>query len=397
MLFDYFFLLSADPAESYHRSLDRLTEQAVLAEKLGFEAVWASEHHFGGEGFDIAPNPILTLMHLARYTDRIRLGIGAAILPEWHPLRLAEDVAVLDHSTRGRVEFGVGKGITNRELSNLSTFDVDRRNKEANEAIFQESLEIIRKAWTQDPFTHRGTYYTFPKLGVIDSYARWYPDDRRYRDANGEYIGMSIVPKPYQKPHPPLWVVGDSEATFTGAALLGLKPITWLRSHAALKRCFELFRDESSRIQGRAFALGEDAALMRVCFVAPSAQQARDLAEPGVNTMYRDYLGGLRGRDIYAEPGETIGETDLAKPWYEFLEERGHLLIGTPDDVGEQIAAIRDDIGLQRMLVFTWLPGMQHEEATASLRLFGEKVVPKFAGQWRSGRRLKGGKERRWT
>ncbi len=379
MLFDYFMLPSKHPSQSYHEVLAQTTEQVQLAERLGFETVWISEHHFGGEGYDIFPNPIMVCMHLASRTSRIRLGLGAVILPEWHPLRLAEDLAFLDHSTLGRVECAVGKGITSRELSNLSPFHADRSDPEALEAIFNESLDILRRAWTEDPFRYEGKYYTFPHPGVKDSYAAWHPTDERYRDASGTYLGMSIVPKPYQQPHPRLWLVGDSPATFIHAARLGLKPITWLRSHKALEESFEAYRAEASVVQDRELALGEDAALMRIVFVAPSKQQAREMIEPSVDRLYRDYLGGLRGRDIYAEPGETIPQSDLDKPWFDFLYDRGHLLVGTPDEVSEQILDLRHRVGLERLLVYTCVAEMDPGAILDSLALFGGTVAPRFA------------------
>jgi alkanesulfonate monooxygenase SsuD/methylene tetrahydromethanopterin reductase-like flavin-dependent oxidoreductase (luciferase family) len=379
MIFDYFMLPSKEPSQSYHEVLAQTTEQVQLAEQLGFETVWISEHHFGGEGYDIFPNPVMVCMHLASRTSRIRLGLGAVILPEWHPLRLAEDIAILDHSTLGRVECAVGKGITSRELSNLSPFHVDRSDPEGLEALFDESLDILRGAWTEDPFTHEGRYYTFPHPGIKDSYAGWYPADERYRDASGIYRGMSIVPKPYQQPHPQLWLVGDSEATFTYAARKGLRPITWLRSNKALETCFKTYRAEASVVQGRELALGEDAALMRIVFVGSSAQHAREMIEPSIDRLYGDYLGGLRGRDIYAEPGETIPQSDLDKPWFDFLYERGHLIVGTADDVSEQILDLRQRVGLERLLVYTCMAEMDPAAILGSLKLFGDAVAPRFA------------------
>lgn len=378
MQFDYFFNMYDAARRPYGEVLADAVGQAVRAEQLGFATVWAGEHHFGGEGYDIQPNPILTLMLLASKTSAVRLGLAAVILPNWHPLRLAEDLAVLDHVSGGRLDCGVGRGITDREISNLSPFDVDRRFPEANIEIFLESLQILRKAWTEDPFTWKGKYYTFPKPGVTDSYAGWYPRNPGWRDETNQYVGMSIVPKPLQQPHPPLFSVGDSEASFRLAAAHGLRPITWLRSDRALVASFETYREVASRVQGRELALGEQCALMRVCYVAKTEQEARAIVEPAVERLYRDYLGGLRSRSIYAEPGETISDEELAKPWFDFLNDRGHLLVGTPDQVSERIRRLRDDVGLERLLVYTWLPELDQSQILASLDLFGREILPAF-------------------
>lgn len=378
MKFDYFLFMTGDPKRPYHALLGEATDQVKKAESLGFEIAWTSEHHFGGEGFDIQPNPILTAAHLARYTAKIRLGFAAVILPEWHPLRLAEDIAFLDQSTAGRVECALGKGITNREISNLTSFDVDRRFPNAGNAIFRETLEILLTAWTTDSLRFDGNYYQFPRPGVDDSYAAWYPRNPAWRDENGKYAGINVVPKPYQKPHPRLWIVGDSTETFQTAAQYDLRPITWLRSRRALLECLELYRSIQSSRHGRDLRLGENCAVLRTCVIAPTRSQAREIAEPAVESMYRDYLGGLRGRSIYADPGEQLSDSENGQSWFDFLDDRGHLMVGTPDDVCEQIADLRDTCGLDRILLFMSLPGITHSDTMSSIQLFGEKVLPKF-------------------
>jgi alkanesulfonate monooxygenase SsuD/methylene tetrahydromethanopterin reductase-like flavin-dependent oxidoreductase (luciferase family) len=376
--FDYFFNMYDVERRPYGEVLADAVAQTVRAEELGFSTVWTGEHHFGGEGYDIQPNPILTSMLLASKTSTIRIGLAAVILPGWHPLRLAEDLAVLDHVSGGRLDCGVGRGITNREMSNLSAFDVDRRFPEANAEIFLETLQILRKAWTEDPFTWEGKYYRFPRPGVTDSYAGWFPRNPDWRDENDRYVGMSIFPKPLQAPHPPLWNVGDSDSSFRFAAEQGLRPITWLRSEEALASSFEVYRETASRVQGRQLALGEQCSLMRVCYVADTAEKARASAEPAVERLYRDYIGGLRSRSIYAEPGETISDVELAKPWYDFLNDRGHLLVGTPDQVSERLRRMQDTVGLERLLVYSWLPELNQSDILASLELFGQEVMPSF-------------------
>jgi alkanesulfonate monooxygenase SsuD/methylene tetrahydromethanopterin reductase-like flavin-dependent oxidoreductase (luciferase family) len=118
---------------------------------------------------------------------------------------------------------------------------------------------------------------------------------------------------------------------------------------------------------------------MRIVFVGSSAQHAREMIEPSIDRLYGDYLGGLRGRDIYAEPGETIPQSDLDKPWFDFLYERGHLIVGTADDVSEQILDLRQRVGLERLLVYTCMAEMDPAAILGSLKLFGDAVAPRFA------------------
>jgi alkanesulfonate monooxygenase SsuD/methylene tetrahydromethanopterin reductase-like flavin-dependent oxidoreductase (luciferase family) len=381
MKFGYFFTMYNFGHEPHKVIVDRALEQTLVAEDAGFENVWMGEHHFGGEGWDVHPNPLMTGTYLASKTSRIRIGLAAAIAPEWHPLRLAEDVAVLDHLSDGRVECGVGRGITSRELSNLNLLNPDRRPNDArNWEIFLETVEILKKAWTEDPFTFDGKYYKFPRPGVHDSYAAFYPRNPGWRSEDGEYVGMSIVPKPAQKPHPPLWITVDKTPGFAIAAEHGLKPLTWLRSKRALVDAFEVYRAAVVEHQGRKLQLGEECGLLRVCYVARTMKEARRVAEPATEALYRDYMGGLRSRDIYAEPGEKLSAEEIDRPWFEFLVDRGHLFVGTPDSVAEDILEVQETASPESLLVFNWLPGLTHEQVLSSLDLFAERVVPRVRG-----------------
>ncbi len=382
MRFGYFMpVYQLDGEQSYRELLDRAAAETQLAERLGFEEVWLAEHHFGGEGWDVAPNPIMTGAYLATLTERIRIGLAAVILPNWHPLRAAEDIAILDHISGGRVECGLGRGITNRELSNLNAYGADRRDPDRNWAYFLESVEILKRAWTEDSLTFEGEFFTFPAPGIKDSYAGWFPRDPRWRSEDGEYVGMTVLPKPLQDPYPTLWNTVDRTPGFAVAAEHGMQPIAWLRSTQALREAFEVYRDTASEVQGRELRLGEQCALLRTCFVAETMEEARRIAGPSIEQLYGGYLGGIRARDIYAEPGETLPPPEPGESWFDFLYARDHLFVGTPESVAEQLARVRDATGLEHLLVFNWLPGISAEHSLASAELLAEQVMPHFSAE----------------
>ncbi|MFC7766048.1 LLM class flavin-dependent oxidoreductase [Leucobacter soli] len=162
MKFDLFVNLFDEARRPYRTVVDELLAVTQQVEELGFDTIWTGEHHFGGEGYDIQPNPIMNLLYLAQHTERIRLGIAAVVLPAWHPLRLAEDLAILDHLSNGRVEVGIARGITDRELSNLNSTRVERRFGQASRQMFKETLDIVRASWTEESLQWDGQYYTFP-------------------------------------------------------------------------------------------------------------------------------------------------------------------------------------------------------------------------------------------
>jgi alkanesulfonate monooxygenase SsuD/methylene tetrahydromethanopterin reductase-like flavin-dependent oxidoreductase (luciferase family) len=132
--------------DRYHTAMDEAREFAVAAEQAGFWSVWYTEHHFGHEGQELTPNPVLMGVDIAARTNRIRIGQAAAIATFWHPLRLAEDLAMLDQLSGGRLEVGLGRGLYGREALNLNRL-ADPRDQEQNRALFDETVEILLKAW----------------------------------------------------------------------------------------------------------------------------------------------------------------------------------------------------------------------------------------------------------
>ena len=167
--------------ESY--PVDKIIEEwrqtAQLFDEAGFTTVWLAGHHFWygtSLGACIPTNPVLMGAHLATYTKQLRVGQSACILPDWHPIRLAEDLAMLDQITQGRLDIGIARG-TNTAASIQFNVNADRRDQEKNYALFEETLEILIKAWTQDAFTHTGEFYTLPQPGWKEPDPRIYADD----------------------------------------------------------------------------------------------------------------------------------------------------------------------------------------------------------------------------
>ncbi|MCE2462447.1 MAG: LLM class flavin-dependent oxidoreductase [Dehalococcoidia bacterium] len=158
--------MEGTPANDRRYSNERLIETfqttlelAQLMDDLGYSAIWLAEHHFQHEGYECIPNIPMLAVHLGHNTKQIKIGCAFNITPTWHPLRLAEDFAVADILTNGRVIFGVGRGYHTREVE---TFGADLLDADANRDRFEEQVEIILKAFTQESFSHRGNYYTLP-------------------------------------------------------------------------------------------------------------------------------------------------------------------------------------------------------------------------------------------
>lgn len=364
-----------DHKHAYKTILDDLTEQTLACEAIGYTTVWTGEHHFGYEGVDVHPNPVVTGAHLAALTTKIRIGFAGLISTEWNPLRLAEDVALLDQLSGGRVDCGLGRGIAVRELVNLN-LDADRRNNARNWALFGEGIEIIKCAWTEDPFTFQGLFYEWPVRGVPDHTAGWYPRDERYRSETGEFIGLSILPKPLQDPHPPLWNVVDGTPGFKFAAERGMKPVCWLRTTSGIIEAYEAYREQLAATTGVQKALGEDCGLLRAVFVADTEEEARAIIEEPAAFYFGNYVAGHRGRKLFVEPGEDLEQSNDTD-WFDFLSDRDHLLVGTPETVARKIVKLRKTTGFDHLMTFMTIPGVPHDAVMRSIELFGSQVMPR--------------------
>ncbi|GAA4128109.1 LLM class flavin-dependent oxidoreductase [Actinomadura keratinilytica] len=372
MRFSIFHALGAPGrVDAYDRAMREAREFAQAADRAGFWSIWYTEHHFGHEGFEITPNPVLMGVDIAARTERIRIGQAANIITFWHPLRLAEDLAMLDQLSGGRVEVGIGRGLYGREALNLNAA-ADPRDQERNRALFEETLDVMVKAWSGDFFDHKGQFYEFPAPGV-----RWnHPMSPATDDftADGVITKMAVVPRTLQRPHPPLWQVIDTPRSIKWAASRQIQGLFWLPPVSALKERFELYRATASAASGREYALGEGIGLVRDVYVADTMEQARAEFEEALLTSYR-WITHWRGLGNLMEAGEEL--TDEHKLSFDFLHPR-NLLVGTPEYVAEKIHELRSELNLEHLLLWTTHPGLKHEHAMRSLELFAEKVMPQF-------------------
>ena len=140
-------------------ALSKAENMAKLMDRFGYNCFWMAEHHFQREGTECIPNNLMMAVHLAHRTKNIKIGCGFNIAPMWHPLRLAEDYAVADFLTGGRVVFGLGRGYHTREVE---TFGAPLSDQEANLELYEEQTEIIFKSFNEESFSHKGKHYTLP-------------------------------------------------------------------------------------------------------------------------------------------------------------------------------------------------------------------------------------------
>ena len=364
---------SSGGATNAAEMLDNLRQQTVLAEELGFEAMWLGEHHFGPYGIGDLPNPILLGADLAARTSRIRIGQMANIAPWWHPIRLAEDLAILDNMTEGRIEVGFGRGIWPYEGPQFHA-NADPRKDAENRELFRETIEVVRKIWSDEYFSHQGENYSFPADNTVFSHPS-YPPDPAWQD--GERVTrLRVTPRPYQKPHPPLWMTVSTDRSVTTAAELRLKACYWQPPPLRIRQRMELYAETRSKLEGRPFSLGEDQGVMRSTYVASSMEEARRDAEAGIMSSFI-FNDPFRGRQVFTNPGEELND-DVRLDW-DFLEPRT-LLVGSPDHVAEKIQELREVCSLDCLLVEFAHGGIPQRKILRNLENFATRVMPRFTG-----------------
>jgi len=323
----------------WRRLFEEGIEQIQFSEALGFDFVLVAEHHFSNYG--MSPAPLLQALYIAERTKRLRIATGVLVLPHWPPLRLAEEVAVLDNLTGGRFICGIGRGFQPFEFARFGVKPDESRQR------FDESLDILLRAWTADEaFTYDGQYVKVPEPVVV-----W--------------------PKPLQKPHPPLWVAGSSDDTVMLAAERDIVPITTsFLGPARIRAAASLWAHTRARL-GKptdGFELG----IQTMVHVAETDQEAR------ANVHYARWQNranrALNRQDVpngRANPIAYEGEASED----DFF---GTLFYGSPETVAakyERLAACGATFASAWMMV----GGMEHEKIMKSIRLMGEQVLPRLA------------------
>jgi alkanesulfonate monooxygenase SsuD/methylene tetrahydromethanopterin reductase-like flavin-dependent oxidoreductase (luciferase family) len=363
--------------KGFRRVVEETRELAQYIDRNDWHSIWFTEHHFGHEGFEVCPNPVMMSCDISAHTERLRIGQAANIVTFWHPLRVAEDLAMLDHMNNGRTEIALGRGIYGREAIQLNKL-ADTRNPAQNYKIFEETVEIMRRAWSKEFFEFSGEFYNYPDPGFVWDHAMSPPAATHMDMDTKEMRKLALVPRPLQQPHPPLWQVVDGPGSVKFAAANDLQAMMWIPPTDSLVWRFELYQEEASKARGHDVPYGEGIALVRDMFVAETMEEAERLAGHGILDYLR-WVCHWRGLGNHTFPGEelpeTAGKLDLLS--YEWLHPR-NLLFGTPDVVAEKIAELREKLNLQTLLVWSSFPGVEHEAVMRSVQLFTEEVMPRF-------------------
>jgi len=355
MKFSAFSLMQWPEDRSQREVFENELGQLTLAESQGYHCAWLAEHHFSRYG--IGPAIHLSAANLAARTSTIRIGTAITILPFMHPLRVAEEVAMLDILSAGRIEWGVGRGYQGHEFQGYGV-DINQSHK-----IFYEQLEVIEKAWTGEPFAHAGEFYNFDEL--------------------------QCFPNPIQRPGPTVYIAALSPGTIEWAARSGYPVLADQFSPTArLEKNRQRYRDAAAEAGVPTPAGGTPT--LRQVYVGETMKKAREEAAPGLLWYYRSLarVGSPAGKasdplpenySFYRVFGEDGFNPDKDPDGFlKFLFDEC-TIIGDAAFCRDRIAELRETIGLDHLIAWQNFGNLHHEQTMASQERLIEKVAPAFA------------------
>ncbi|MCH8868381.1 MAG: LLM class flavin-dependent oxidoreductase [Chloroflexi bacterium] len=369
------------PSLDDHLVLQETMEQCILADEVGFDYLWFVEHHFL-TGFSASPCPDLVFAALSQRTKQIRLGLGVVILPYHHPNRVAERVAMLDHLSKGRVDFGTGRSAP-YELTGMGIDPRDSRE------MWEESLAMVPKIWASDLFSYEGKYWQVPE--------------------------RQVLPKPYQKPHPPIWVAALQPSTYDLAADKGIGVLAFGSSApSSLEPYVRAYKERVKNANPVGAFINDQWASSTLGICLEDDAEAKQMGAQSLKNFFgpdRPYVQGQK--DIYAQllerwggvpehlqanfsryvalEGETEAKENILdysggaaianKIWDEMdadtLCDRAVVIAGNPDSCIEALKK-HEATGIDQMMIMMQTESIPHEKVMESIELFGKYVIPEF-------------------
>jgi alkanesulfonate monooxygenase SsuD/methylene tetrahydromethanopterin reductase-like flavin-dependent oxidoreductase (luciferase family) len=308
----------------YARALERI----AIMDETGYDAVWLAEHHFSR--FSVCPSIHMMGMLVAAKTKRLRIGTGVSLAPFYHPLRLAEEVALLDVLSGGRVNWGAGRGFSRGEFN---AFGVPG---EQSYPRFHEAVDIVLKAWTEERVSYQGKFFSF--------------------DA------VELLPKPLQKPHPPVWMASGSEAAIDWAASRGFSIL--MDPHATHAEIAGKRRRYAEGLAAVGFTdKGREIPMARLIALGTTTEKAAEVARRGAEWLVKSYVGPQHNSVHPHRHGPAP-----VNPIERYVNDV--IIHGTPEAVADKIRS------LEATLPLTYL--MCAPLSRESFHLLTDKVLPRF-------------------
>ena len=383
--------------ERYQEMISQIRKIAIMADEMGIDAFSTTEHHLHSEGFEASVAPLLLYADLAARTKRIKFAPLGLVLPSWDPIRCAEELAILDHLTQGRVIAGFARGYQDRWLNVLGQHyhvtgapmdgsDIDKHNR----SVFEEVFTIIKKAWTEETIEYKGQYYNIPQP-YEEGIRRWPVADwtKQYGapgelDEEGVVRRVSVIPKPYQQPHPPLWQpFSVSESTIRWCARETILPWILISYPENFRKLCRVYQEEAATV-GRELPVGGSVGAARSISIGKTYEEARALGIKGTALGFHAYFERFGFLEAFRNPGEDAPAPltmDTAEEVYQRMIEHDYAFCGTVDDIKRKMEAISKVYGDGELEWFNWsFPQgfLTWDEAEWQLETFATQILPEF-------------------
>ena len=344
---------------------ERLVDVGCAADRLGYDYFFLTEHHFQHEGYEVIPNAIMTGMMVAARTGRIKIGALVHVLPQWHPLRFAEDFATLHNFSAGRAVLAIGRGTVPREAEPLgsvigSTDDPAKRAEqdEHNRQVFAEAVEVVDLALRNERFSFHGKHFDLPPPGIPDR--------------GGFVESLTLTPRPltpYEE-----WQTITSPPTLDAVARRGVGGVWWNLHPDFLRPQWDEFARVWEEEHGTALSPGEHRMVVLNVRVGDTKEAAMAAARPGFDEHWK-FLGpygrtkGFKGPDGNPAPQGWI-------PTLEDAMEQRMALVGSADDVAEQVRSRIDELGATAITIHPLCLGDPYEAIDEQVARFADEVRP---------------------
>jgi alkanesulfonate monooxygenase SsuD/methylene tetrahydromethanopterin reductase-like flavin-dependent oxidoreductase (luciferase family) len=340
-----FFEFYLRPGASHAEAFEEAFSQIEMADRLGLDSIWLAEHHFSPDR-SVLSSPLMIANAVANRTRRVRVGTAVEVLPLGNPIRLAEEVATLDHLSNGRFEFGIGRSGSPRGYVGYNIPYAESR------ARFYETLDVIRKAWTQESFSHQGEFF--------------------------QYDNVCVVPKPLQEPHPPIRNAATSAVTYSISAKMGMPIFIGVRGRSdLLKERLETYRTEWKE----AGHPGEPDVSLRIpVYVAETMEKAQSDPKESTLNFFKNVVATLNEPVPGLSDEENRERVDrgerMKRITYEEILETD-TVYGTPQFVADRLLELREEFRLSSVIAEATFGGLiPRHRIDNSIALLAEKVAP---------------------
>ena len=371
--------------ERYHEAIHGTVDLAKACERLGVWGMGVIEHHFHSEGYEPAPAPGVMNAWWAAHTERLRIGQLGYVMSAQHPIRVAEETAVLDHITNGRLFVGFARGYQDRwtnvigqHLGTRATHSDGGADDLVNRDIYREQVQMVIDCWTQESVEHRSALWEIP-YPYEDGIDWWMADTTARLGAPGE-IGsdgrvhrVSVVPAPFQDPHPPVFVPSlGSQSSVEYCAEMGFTCVYVVGDERSTELA-QIYTDRA-RAVGRDIAHGQGQGVQRYCQIGPTYEAAREMAAAYDADIHRNFYTPLLALGSDEPPAITASST--LEEIVDAREKGPEAVIGTVDQVREELVEYWNRNPAE-YIVLTWHYAQQPKESVIEqLEIFMREIKP---------------------